>query len=94
VDFRVGHFDPSHAGFCKHPNSAGNMRDLQYDVVPGDPEQSILIYRMASTAPKVMMPQIGRDVVHTEGLALLRQWIGAMPAQACSVADAASRKKP
>jgi uncharacterized repeat protein (TIGR03806 family) len=94
VDFRVGHFDPSHAGFCKHPNSAGNMRDLQYDVVPGDPEQSILIYRMASTAPKVMMPQIGRDVVHTEGLALLRQWIGAMPAQACSVADAASRRKP
>ena len=95
VDFRVRYFDPAHAGFCKHPNSAGNMRDLQYDVVPGDPDQSILIYRLASTAPKVMMPQIGRSVVHAEGLALLREWIAALPVQACSAADAvAARKNP
>jgi uncharacterized repeat protein (TIGR03806 family) len=84
VDFRAGHFDPLHAGFCKHPNSAGNMRDLQFDVVPGNPEESILIYRLASTAPKVMMPQIGRDVVHAEGLALMREWIAELPAQACA----------
>lgn len=83
IDFRVGHFDPLHAGFCKHPNSAGNMRDLQYDVVPGRPDQSILIYRLASTAPKVMMPQIGRASVHAEGLELLREWIAALPAQTC-----------
>jgi uncharacterized repeat protein (TIGR03806 family) len=92
VDFRAGHFDPAKAGFCKHPNSAGNMRDLQYDVVPGDPEQSILIYRLASTAPKVMMPQIGRDVVHVEGLALMTEWIASLPVQECSPADAAARK--
>jgi len=84
VDFRAGHFDPLHAGFCKHPNSAGNMHDLQFDVVPGDPDQSILIYRLTSTAPKVMMPQIGRAVVHEEGLALLREWIAALPAETCA----------
>jgi uncharacterized repeat protein (TIGR03806 family) len=92
VDFRAGHFDPLHAGFCKHPNSAGNMRDLQYDVVPGDPEHSILVYRMASTAPKVMMPQIGRAVVHAEGLALIKEWIAGLPARACSAADLAARR--
>ena len=94
VDFRVGHFDPARAGFCKHPNSAGNMRDLQYDVVPGDPEQSILIYRLASTAPKVMMPQIGRSVVHTEGLTLLSEWISSLPAQTCSAAKAGTSHNP
>jgi len=92
VDFRAGHFDPTHAGFCKHPNSAGNMRDLQYDIVPGDPDQSILIYRLASTAPKVMMPQIGRSVVHVEGLAVIKEWIAALPAQACSAAGAGAHK--
>jgi len=85
VDFRLNHFDPLHAGFCKHPNSAGNMEGRQYDVVPGDPDESILIYRLASTAPKVMMPQIGRASVHTEGLALLREWISSLSPQSCQL---------
>ncbi len=85
VDFRLNHFDPLHAGFCKHPNSAGNMDGRQYDVVPGDPENSILIYRLASTAPKVMMPQIGRASVHTEGLALMRDWIASLSPRSCQL---------
>jgi hypothetical protein len=32
-----------------------------------------------------MMPQIGRDLVHEEGVALIREWIGSMGAQACGV---------
>lgn len=80
VDFRYDHFRP---GFCKHPNSAGNMHDLQYDIVPGDPEQSILLYRLSSTAPKVMMPQIGRATVHTEGVSLLRDWISNKSLSSC-----------
>ena len=83
VDFRLNHFDSLHAGFCKHPNSAGNMDGRQYDVVPGDPDNSILIYRLASTAPKVMMPQIGRATVHAEGLALIRSWIAGLSPQSC-----------
>ena len=84
VDFRISDFDPGHAGFCKHPNSAGNMGNRQYDVVPGDPENSILLYRLASTAPKVMMPQIGRAAVHSEGLALMHSWIASLSPQSCS----------
>jgi uncharacterized repeat protein (TIGR03806 family) len=85
VDFRFNHFDPLHAGFCKHPNSAGNMEGRQYDIVPSDPDDSILIYRLAITAPKAMMPQIGRATVHTEGLALLRDWVSSLPAQSCGL---------
>lgn len=83
VDFRLDHFDSLRAGFCKHPNSAGNMAGRQYDIVPGDPQNSILVYRLASTAPKVMMPQIGRATVHAEGLTLIRSWIASLPPQSC-----------
>jgi uncharacterized repeat protein (TIGR03806 family) len=75
VDFRYDHSQP---GFCKHPNSAGNMHDLQFDIVPGDPEKSILLYRLSSIAPKVMMPQIGRASVHSEGVALVSSWVSSL----------------
>jgi hypothetical protein len=52
---------------------------LRYDLVPGHPDESILIYRLESTAPKVSMPALGRDVVHVEGVQLLRRWIDSLP---------------
>ena len=84
IDFRLGHTDLARFGVCKHPNSAGNMGARRYDLVPGDPERSILIYRLESSAPKVMMPQIGRAVVHTEGVAMLREWVAALRGDSCA----------
>ncbi|MGA8074132.1 MAG: hypothetical protein WB995_11685, partial [Candidatus Acidiferrales bacterium] len=81
------HFDLAHVGECKRPNSAGVMGDREFDIVPGLPEQSILIYRLESTAPKVMMPQIGRAVVHEEGVALIREWIASLNPQSCGQSD-------
>ncbi len=66
-------------GLCKSPNSAGRVGNLVYDLVPGKPEESILVARMESTRPKEMMPQIGRSVVHEEGLALIREWVRSLP---------------
>lgn len=79
VDFRLSQTDLAHQGLCKSPNSAGYTGALRYDLIPGDPEHSILLYRLESTAPKVSMPALGRDVVHTEGVQLLRQWIASLP---------------
>jgi len=79
VDFRLSQTDLAHQGLCKSPNSAGYTGALRYDLIPGDPEHSILIYRLESTAPKVSMPALGRDVVHTEGVQLLGQWIASLP---------------
>jgi len=50
----------------------------EYNIVPGHPEQSILYYRMASTDPAAMMPELGRRTAHTEGLALIKEWIEEM----------------
>ncbi|MFK7863029.1 MAG: SO2930 family diheme c-type cytochrome [Pseudohongiellaceae bacterium] len=64
-------------GICKPPIAAGGgAGNLQYAVVPGAPEKSILLYRMASDKPDEMMPELGRSLVHTEGLELLSKWIG------------------
>jgi hypothetical protein len=46
--------------------------------VPGHPEQSILVYRMASTEPGVMMPQIGRTLSHKEAVALISDYISSL----------------
>jgi hypothetical protein len=50
----------------------------QYDIFPGRPDASIMAYRLATAETGVMMPELGRGSVHTEGLALVRAWIGAM----------------
>jgi len=71
--------DPARLGVCKVPVSAGlGSGNLRFDVVQGDPENSILYYRMNSTVPKIMMPELGRTTIHREGVALIREWIKSM----------------
>ncbi|QUD90756.1 hypothetical protein KCG34_11535 [Phenylobacterium montanum] len=66
-------------GVGKRPVAAGRgSGDLEVAIDPGRPDKSILAYRMASTEPGVMMPQIGRSVVHDEGLDLIRAYIAQM----------------
>lgn len=68
--------DPTHLGFCKPPVAAGpGTGDNNYDIVPGHPEISILTYRLGSDRPGVRMPELGRNLVHREGVALITQWI-------------------
>lgn len=71
-------------GVCKPPVAAGGgAGSLHYGIVPGEAEASILVYRMASRAPDEMMPELGRSLVHEEGLTLIRQWIDALVAAPC-----------
>ena len=51
---------------------------LKYAVVPGDADASITAYRMNSNEPDVRMPEIGRSLIHDEGVALIREWINSM----------------
>jgi len=51
----------------------------QYDILPGRPDASIMTYRIESTEPEIKMPELGRNLVHEEGAALIRAWIAAMP---------------
>ena len=49
-----------------------------YSIVPGQPEKSIMVYRMNSSNPGAMMPELGRTLVHTEGVDLISEWIKTM----------------
>jgi hypothetical protein len=68
--------EPRRLGLCKPPVAAGQgTGDHLFDIVPGQPDASILVYRMSSLEPGAMMPELGRGTVHEEGVALVRDWI-------------------
>ncbi|MCI4566522.1 SO2930 family diheme c-type cytochrome [Lysobacter sp. CFH 32150] len=84
--------DPIRLGLCKPPVAAGQgTGDHMFDIVPGRPNDSILVYRMDSLDPGAMMPEVGRATVHEEGVALIRDWIAAWLGN-CSNAAVASRE--
>ena len=65
-----------HLGYFKKPIAAGRAsNNLRYSLVPGKPDESILLYRMESLDPGIMMPESGRALQHTEAIDLLRKWI-------------------
>ncbi|HIF14361.1 MAG TPA: hypothetical protein EYQ86_03130, partial [Bacteroidetes bacterium] len=73
---RYNEIDPYKIGIMKKPVAAGKgTGGRPYDIVPGQPDQSILIYRMESTDPGKMMPEVGRKIVHKEGVEMIRDWI-------------------
>ncbi|WP_369060735.1 SO2930 family diheme c-type cytochrome [Caulobacter sp. 73W] len=69
----------NHLGIGKNPVAAGRgAGGLAVSIRPGDPDASILAYRMASREPGVMMPELGRSVTHREGVELVRAYIAGM----------------
>ncbi len=71
--------NPESWGVMKSPVAAGRASgDNLYDVVPGKPDESILVYRMSENDPEIRMPELGRSVQHKEAVELIRQWITAM----------------
>ncbi len=67
-------------GLFKSPVAAGKgSGGRQYGIVPGQPEASILLYRMESNDPGIMMPELGRTALHKEGITLIRDWIASLP---------------
>ena len=70
---------PVHLGICKPPVATGRASgNDSYSIVPGSPRESIMVYRMQSTEPDIAMPELGRSLVHKEGVALITDWIRSM----------------
>jgi len=68
-----------HLGACKPPIAAGRgSGGRRFGIVPGAPDESILLYRVESEDPSEMMPELGRALAHREGAALMRGWIASM----------------
>ncbi|NCP18391.1 MAG: hypothetical protein GW855_04430 [Erythrobacter sp.] len=82
LDLRWETEAPQAFGVNKRPVAAGRgSGGLMFDIVPGDPEASILVYRMASDEPGVAMPELGKSIVHEDGVEVVERWIGGMAAQ-------------
>ena len=63
-------------GVNKAPVAAGSgSGNLSFDIVKGHPEKSILLYRMKHLEPGIVMPEIGKNTLHIEGIRLIEDWI-------------------
>lgn len=81
LDLRWEQDDLQALGVGKRPVAAGRgSGGLLFDVVPGKPEESILLHRMNSLEPGVAMPELGKSTVDKEGTAVVEQWIRDMHA--------------
>ncbi|MEO0464553.1 MAG: SO2930 family diheme c-type cytochrome [Pseudomonadota bacterium] len=79
LDLRWEQDSPHAIGIHKPPVAAGRgSGGRKVSIVPGDPDASILVYRMSSTEPGVAMPELGRATNDPEGIAAVRAWIEAM----------------
>ena len=79
LDLRVANTDPTTLGVFKSPVAAGRgSGNRLFSVVPGEPDRSILLYRLESLDPGVMMPELGRSLVDHQAVDLIRSWIDEM----------------
>ena len=68
--------DRTMLGIGKRPVAAGRgSGGLEFGIVPGKPEQSILYHRMASLEGGVSMPEVGRASLDRDGLGIVHAWI-------------------
>ena len=80
LDLSIGAALDRRYGMCKPPVAVGRgSGDRPYDIYPGRPDHSILLYRMQHSDPAIAMPELGRSTVHREGVELINDWITALP---------------
>ncbi|MBK7581671.1 MAG: hypothetical protein IPI67_15865 [Myxococcales bacterium] len=71
-------------GVCKTPTSAGGGTcGLTYDIVPGNPGESVMMCRIASRAPQVQMPPLATQLVDDTGVQVIGEWIASMAPTPC-----------
>ena len=79
LDLRWEQTDPHAIGILKRPVAAGRgAGGHDFSVLPGQPDKSILLYRMDSAEPGIAMPELGKASVDRQGVAVVRRWIAEM----------------
>lgn len=79
LDLRWEQADPHAIGIMKRPVAAGRgAGGHDFSVLPGRPDQSILLYRMDSAEPGIAMPELGKASIDKHGVAVVRRWIAEM----------------
>nr|WP_255547995.1 SO2930 family diheme c-type cytochrome [Erythrobacter ani] len=79
LDLRWEQHDPHALGVRKPPVAAGRgAGGHTVSIAPGDPDSSILVYRMNSAEPGIAMPELGRSTIDHDGVEVVRRWIAEM----------------
>ncbi len=88
LDLRMSQQNPTKFGAWKSPVAAGHgSGGRSYDIVPGKPDESILLFRVEANDPSIAMPNVGRSMVPVEAAKLVREWISLMPAEPVDVKE-------
>jgi len=75
--------DPRSFGVCKKAVASG-ADGYPLDIIPGRSDVSFLPYRINITGGN-MMPELGRDTIHSEGVELIKAWIDNMTLNECGL---------
>jgi uncharacterized repeat protein (TIGR03806 family) len=76
--------DTSHLGYCHLATAAGaGSGGHTFDVVPGDPANSILTFRISSTTPGIKMPEMPIQLVDTRAVQVVSDWIAGLTPAGC-----------
>ena len=74
--------DASRLGACRTPHYTQDFGGRLYDIVPGSPEASVLVFRMAAEHDGERMP-LGSQLADPVGLDVVSRWIAAMSPRVC-----------
>ena len=61
------------------PNQLFNDQHVSGRIVPGNPDESAVIYRMKQRGNIAQMPPLASDVADADGLEVVREWIESLP---------------
>lgn len=71
-------------GVCKQPVAVGGGGGGRtYDIKPGFPEESIMVFRMKSNDPEIKMPELPLRTVDEFGVEVVSEWIAQMEPREC-----------
>lgn len=68
---------PRNLGICMQPQESINS-SLTYIVTKRNPLRSALYYRMNNVVESERMPLLGRTIIHTEAVDMIREWINSL----------------
>lgn len=75
--------DPVNMGVCVTSDTPIPGLEGAKIIEPGDPDQSVLFFRLSSVEEQYRMPLLGRTIQHEEGVALIEEWINSLT-QTCN----------
>lgn len=69
----------AYAAFGYAPAYAGGPATITAQIAPGNPAESLVVWRMEQRVETEQMPPIATEIVDTAGVAAVRAWIAAQP---------------